>query len=444
MSAELSLVAALQALWGIPPPGPKNLLGSREFVAVKELLIKSYHNGKSTFGLEISIGNALRSLGLPCSTPHLPTQPEQELSQVASALVHEFQRRTIRRRYLCPLDMADDLPPLQFGNTKIGRFTAAELQVLFDAPRLERCFPDIRLDVLRLSQFHWLVVEEDISVRRDSGNRQFSLLDLPMKKDLGEIAPHGGRFPAAVERALFLLLLASWEDWSEMPEVDWRGFRVPWIYTLDDDLCTFPTPPPDPERLSWEPYCLQVDHDEWVESERPLWLRTAATAENVRQDLDRYWTRLQVQSTLNSELFSTPVEHFLVRAFLSYGIDEVIAHLIVVEAAFGTEADHKRTLRLPGDHHNESATRRVAARLSAAVGKSGAAKEYLDLYDLRCTYVHGRPEGRLISTKQRVLARRLAREAANALVDLAQKTQLRENILLDLLNQGVANLPPKT
>ena len=229
-----------------------------------------------------------------------------------------------------------------------------------------------------------------------------------------------------------------------MPEVDWRGFRVPWIYTLDDDLCTFPTPPPDPERLSWEPYCLQVDHDEWVESERPLWLRTAATAENVRQDLDRYWTRLQVQSTLNSELFSTPVEHFLVRAFLSYGIDEVIAHLIVVEAAFGTEADHKRTLRLPGDHHNESATRRVAARLSAAVGKSGAAKEYLDLYDLRCTYVHGRPEGRLISTKQRVLARRLAREAANALVDLAQKTQLRENILLDLLNQGVANLPPKT
>lgn len=429
---------------GHSSPGPENLWGSREFVAVKELLIKRYHNGKSTFGLELSISNALRSLGLPCSTPHLPTQPGRELGQVASALVHEFQRSTIRRRYLCPLDMADDLPTIQFGNAKMRRFTAAELQVLFNAPRLERCFPDIRLDVLRLSQFHWLVVEEDVSVRRDSGNRQFSLLDLPMNKDLGEIVPHGGRFPAAVERALFLLLLASWEDWSEMLEVDWRGFRVPWIYTLDDDLCTFPTTPPAAERLSWEPHFHQVDHDEWVESERPLWLRTSATAEDVRQDLDSCWARLQVPSTLDSELFSTPVEHFLVRAFLSDGIDEVMAHLIVIEAAFGTESDHKHKLRLARDRYAESATRRVAARLSAAIGKSGAAKEYLDLYDMRCTYIHGRHEGRIISTQQRVLARRLAREAANALVDLAQKPQPRENILLDLLNQGVANLPPKT
>lgn len=444
MSAELSLVAALQALWDIPPPGPENLWGSREFITVKDLLIKHYHNGKSTFGLELSLGNALRSLGLPCSTPHLPTQPGRDLGQVASALVHEFQRSTIRRRYLCPLDMADDLPPLQFGNAKMGRFTAAELECLFDAPRLERCFPYIRLDVLRLSQFHWLVIEEDVSVRGESGNRQFSFLDFPINKDPGEIVPHGGRFPAAVERALFLLLLAPWEAWSEMPEVDWRGFQIPWIYTLDDDLCTFPAPPPAPKRLSWEPYQHQVDHDEWVESERPLWLRTFATAEDIRQDLDSCWAKLQVPSTLNSDLFSTPVEHFLVRAFLSDGIDEVMAHLIVIEAAFGTEADHKKKLRLPGDSYAESATRRVAARLSAAIGKPGAAKEYLDLYDMRCTYIHGRHEGRIISTQQRVLARRLAREAANALVDLTRKSQPREYILLDLLNQGVANLPPKS
>lgn len=444
MSAELSLVAAVQALWDIPPPGPHNLWSSREFIAVKELLIKHHHNGKSTFGLEGSIGNALRALGLPCSTPHLPTQPGRELSKEASALVHEFQRTTIRRRYLCPLDMADNLPIFEFRNAKMGRFTAAELEVLFDAPRLRHCFPGIRLDAERLSQFHWLVIEEDVSVRDESGNRHFSWLDLPLDKDLGEIVLHGGRFPAAVERALFFLLLVPWEDWAEMAEVDWRGFRVPWIYTLDDDLCTFSTPPPAPERLSWAPHFYQVDHDECEESERPLCLRTFASVEDVRQALDRHWARLQVPSMLESELFSTPVEHFLVRAFLSEGIDEVMAHLIVIEAAFGTEADHKNKLRLASDRYTESATRRVAARLSAAIGKPGAAKEYLDLYDMRCTYIHGRHEGRIISTQQRVLARRLAREAANALVDLAQKPQPRENILLDLLNQGVANLTPKT
>lgn len=199
MSAEISLVAALQALWDIPPPGPQNLWSSREFAALKELLTKHYHNGKATFGLEISIGNALRSLGLPCSTPHLPASPRQELGKVAAALIQEFQRTTIRRRYLCPLDMADELPAFQFGNAKMDRFTAAELEVLFDAPRLGWCYPDVPLDTQRLSQFHWLVIEEDVSVRGESGNRQFPWLNLPLGKDLGEIVPHDGRFPAAVE-----------------------------------------------------------------------------------------------------------------------------------------------------------------------------------------------------------------------------------------------------
>ncbi|MGX5753746.1 hypothetical protein [Pseudomonas aeruginosa] len=444
MSADKPLVAALQALWDIPPPGPQNLWSSREFVALKEVLVKLYRNGKATFALEVPIGNALRSLGWPCSTPHLPNQPRPDLDQVAAALAHEFQRTTTRRRHLCPLDMADELPTFQFGNAKMGRFTAAELEDLFDAPRLERCYPGIRLDARNLSQFHWLVVEEDVSVRSESGNRQFSLLDLPFGKDLGEVVPHSGRFPAVVERALFFLLLAPWEDWSEMPEVDWRGFRVPWIYSLDDDLCAFPTPPPAPERLSWQPHFQQVAPDEWEESERPAELKTSASAEDVRQALDSEWPSFQTPSTLASELFSTPVEHFLVRAFLSDGIDEVMAHLIVVEAAFGSESAHKAKQRLPTDSHKEGATRRVAARLSAAIGRPEAAKEYLDLYDMRCTYVHGRPEGRIISTKQRVLARRLAREAANALVGLAQDArQPREEILLDLLNRGVANLPKR-
>ena len=443
MSTDEFLVTALQALWDIPPPGPQNLWSSREFVALKELLTRHYRSGKSTFGLEFSIGNALRSLGLPCSIPHLPNQPKPDMVKVAAELVHEFERTTIRRRYLCPLDMADELPSFQFGNVRMGRFTAAELRVLFNAPRLERCYSGIQLDAQRLSQFHWMIVEEDVSVLDESGNRKFSWLDFPIKKDLGEIVPHSGRFPAAVERALFCLLLAPWEDWAEMTHMDWRGFRLPWIYTLDDDLCAFPPPPPPPERLSWEPYFYQVDHDEWEESERPMSLGTFATAESVRQALEDSWALLRAANTQVSELFSTPVEHFLVRAFLSDGIDEVMAHLIMIEAAFGAEADHRRKLRLTGDNHDESPTRRVAARLSAAIVEPRAAKDYLDLYDMRCTYVHGRPEDRIISTKQRVLARRLAREAANALGGLAQAQQSREIVLLDLLNRGVANLPPK-
>ncbi len=144
----------------------------------------------------------------------------------------------------------------------------------------------------------------------------------------------------------------------------------------------------------------------------PLCLQLLKSAEDVLQILDATWAQLQTTAALESELFSTPVEHFLVRAFLSDGIDEVMAHLIVLEAAFGLESDYDAKQRLPTDPHKAGATRRVAARLSDAIGRPEAAKEYLDLYDMRCTYVHGRPEGRIISTQQRVLARRLAREAA--------------------------------
>ncbi|MFD2642675.1 hypothetical protein [Pseudomonas japonica] len=444
MPSDKSLVTALQTLWDIPLPGPENLWSSHEFVALKKLLTERYHGGKSIFGLETSIGNALRALGLPCINLHLLNQPKPDMDKVAAALTHEFERTITRRRYLCPLDMADEVPSFRFGNTQIGRFSAAELEVLFDAPRLERCYPGIRLDSQSLSLFNWMVVEEDISVRDESGNRQFSWLDFPFGKDQGEIVPHRGRFPAVVERALFFLLLAPWEEWAEMTEVDWRCFRLPWIYTVDDDLCAFPSSPPLPERLSWEPYFRQVDHDEWEESEHPISLRTWATAEDMQRTLGAKWTQLEAARIQASELFSTPVEHFLVRAFLSEGIDEVMAHLIMIEAAFGAEADHKRRLRRTGDNHDQSATRRVAARLSAAIDDPGAAKDYLDLYDMRCTYVHGRPEDRVISTQQRVLARRLAREAANALVGLAQSLESRETVLLDLLNRGVENLPPKS
>ena len=52
-----------------------------------------------------------------------------------------------------------------------------------------------------------------------------------MRQDFGRIEPHKERFPFVIEDALFFLLLAPWEDWSRMPQVDWRGFRIPWVYT---------------------------------------------------------------------------------------------------------------------------------------------------------------------------------------------------------------------
>src|SRR3546814_4792511 len=54
-----------------------------------------------------------------------------------------------------------------------------------------------------------------------------------------------------------------------MQEVDWRGFRLPWIYTVDDDLFIRPAPPPSADSLSLEPWIVEDNWGEEIELERP-------------------------------------------------------------------------------------------------------------------------------------------------------------------------------
>jgi len=430
ISVDEKLLATLEALWRIPPPGPENLLSAPAFTALSELIAQRTGSGKTTFALS----NALRSLGLPCGLPAGHRVQALDLPTVAEMLVKAFSRSSITRRHLCPLDLADDLPLMTFGNARVAWFSAAELDDLLDWPRLNRHFPTLTSDAKRLSEFQWLVVEEEVLVQARPEARAFPFWDMDISRDLGEIEPHRGRFPQAVEDALFFLLLAPWEDWSTLKEIDWRGFRVPWIYTLDDDLFVSPIRPPSAETLSYEPYIYQDDWGEEIEIERRtvLSLDNAATA-GLQWVNDTAWK--EVQAARATSLFETPVVHFLVRAFLASGIDEFIAHLTVIEAALGLENDHKRGLRPKTDPCPKlSATKRVAARLRAAVGEEKAERDYESLFDLRSAFIHGRSGVQRISTKQRLLARSLARRAAGALVRLSRQPGMaREQALSDLL-----------
>src|SRR4029450_13435583 len=116
------------------------------------------------------------------------------------------------------------------------------------------------------------------------------------------------------------LLLAEWEEWSTMREVDWRGFRVPWIYTLDDDLFVRPLRPPNADSLSFEPDILQDRHGNDVEVERPTRLPLEEDAQaKLAFYTDSAWQKLEAARA--TSLFATPIVHFLVRAFLADGID---------------------------------------------------------------------------------------------------------------------------
>ena len=212
-----------------------------------------------------------------------------------------------------------------------------------------------------------------------------------------------------------------------------------WIYTLADNLFAAPSRPPSPDSLTLEPWIAQGDWGEEIELERPTVLRLDSNATiGLQWVANSAWTELQ--SARATPLFETPIVHFLVRAFLADGIDEFIAHLTVIEAAFGLESDHRRALRPRSDPHRNfaGATERVTTRLGAALRDDKAKQNYKDLFNLRSAFIHGRAEVQRISTRQRILARSLARRSICELVALAScpAALTREGVLFDLLDKG--------
>jgi hypothetical protein len=120
MSASPSMIAAVEALWRIPRPGPDNLLAAPSFVALSELCQAEYGGGKPVFALS----TALRSLGLPCHLPANSADLSLDPVSAANAIDEAYKRKTTLRRHLCPLDLADELPVLSFGSARVAEFSA--------------------------------------------------------------------------------------------------------------------------------------------------------------------------------------------------------------------------------------------------------------------------------------------------------------------------------
>lgn len=412
--ADLSeLVEAVERVWRIPPPGPANLLTDPRFLTLAGIIARRCGGEKVAF----SLSNALRNLGLPCAMRASAPSAVDGFGAIAAALERTFSVSTTTRRHLCPLDFADDLPALSFGRARIDRFSSSDLQALFDRHRLERVYSGRPVDFSRLAQLQWLVVEEKAEIDPRPEARAIPILFELMDRDLGAFDPLARRYPAAVEQALVALLLAPWEDWATMLEVDWRGFRLPWVYTVDDDLAVQPMAPPDAEALTFEPVIYHDNYGEEIEDERPSVLPLEdGSSTQLEHAIAEAWRKLE--ASRGCELFQTPIEHFLVRAYLSGGIDELLAHMTVLEAALGEEADHDRRLR-PKPERNLSATDRMARKIAGLLGDQTAADSYRALFKIRSLFVHGRAGLSTISTEQKVMARRLSRRVVNALLDQA-------------------------
>jgi hypothetical protein len=435
MSETGPSTAMMTELWRLRPPGPDNILAHPAFMRLRETCCDGYPNaGKK--GPNFALSTALRALGLPC---HLEKATDLALpvEDAAKGLDSALRATHARRVHLAPLDLAGDLPPLAFGPARVCRLSADELRDLIDVPRLGRLYPRQDFDTKRFSEFHWLIVEEVVALKQEPEERAVPVLFMDLSQDLGRIEPHKGRFPTALEEALFFLLLAPWESWSTMQEVDWRGFRVPWVHMVDSDIFVRPASPLSPDTLSWEDRVYGDGYGGTYEEERPgeLHLEEAVKTELTVWDQSRWAT---VEHAKRSVLFETPIAHFLVRAFLAEGADEFLAHITTIEAALGLRADYQKSFRVAPDRHKGMrATNRMRGRVAGLLGDRRFADQYGQLFNMRSAFLHGRAM-MAISTKERVMARALARQVVEALVlaTFAGPIGSREDFLDGLLDRG--------
>jgi hypothetical protein len=431
-----AMISAMSDLWRLRPPGPDNILAHPAFERLREACRDGYSNaGKK--GPAFALSTALRALGLPCCLQKETSHLALSIEEAAEGLDAALRATRAKRIHLVPLDLAADLPSIAFGPAKLGRLTADELRTLVDGKRLKRLYPRQDFDAERFSEFHWLVVEEAVALDQEPEARAVPVLFMDLSQDLGQIEPHKGRFPGAVEEALFFLLLAPWESWSTMAEVDWRGFRVPWVYSVDGDIFARLNTPPSPDTLSWEDRIYDDGYGGTYEEERPVELRLedAAATELPVWDQSRWAI---VEQAKQSVLFETPIVHFLVRAFLAEGVDEFLAHVTTIEAALGLRADYQKHFRVAPDRHKGmSPTKKMRGRVAGLLGGRRYADQYEQLFDLRSAFLHGRAMA-AISTKERVMARSLAREVVEALILATQAGPIssREDFLDGLLDKG--------
>jgi hypothetical protein len=394
---------ALGPLWQLAPPVPEDFYRHPEFLAFKSFCEQAFPAADGGVGFSFGLSDSLRGAGLPCAMKGDATP--STVDEAARAIVLAFGATTVRKRYLCPLDLADCLPAMEFGKATVCRYTPAELAKLFDGARLARYYPGQPLDIHRLAQFHWLVVEEVAPLTARAGERALPWLYEGLNRDFGAIEPHGGNHPPAVAKALFGLLLAPWEDWISL-ETDWRGFNVPWIHLATDDLFVRPQPVPSADTLTWVDASAQIGEDEFIEFQRPLGISLDGDAEVLLAGFDHSWWD-RIETATATPLFETPVQHFLVRAAFSEGMDQIMAHMITIEAALGLQTDFGKG----------GAAATIKKRLAALLQDPRARDEYATLATTRNQYVHGRAIQGAVSSKDRDLARRLARRVTVALVD---------------------------
>ena len=203
--------------------------------------------------------------------------------------------------------------------------------------------------------------------------------------DLDKVRPYRPPFPP-LDSALRALVLYRWQwdlwrDQRVEDQENWLGFRVPFLLERTDDLLDGPRAAPDLRVLQTSPvHDPETGEELGDEPEVTINLNHAETAECEKAV--RYFanllSRLQIEE--HDWEFVSVATGYLVKAFFTEGIEQLLWHITTLEALLGEKG--------------EGVVQRVANRVAVILGETEKerktlGKEYKRLYDFRSSLVHG-------------------------------------------------------
>jgi hypothetical protein len=314
-------------------------------------------------------------------------EQEVDAANLFAAFENAFRQQEMLVRYLAPLERVEfSRDHLDCGSFSIRRFKREELAKVLQTALNSVFYP--AADTERLCHY-WFVVAEERQPAQDPSHAFYRGVDL---ERAGHVFVSYQPPPGPIERALQVLSLFDWEraEWSATGE--WGRFDLPFVILTNDALLRAPyrwwcegrwvVGTPDCSRLSLGK--SRHGHlDEDASSELEKFCKNTSSvltecmpppparpSEEEKDLTDHPWYFFELAIT------------YLVRAFQTEGLDQLLWHMVAIEALVGEEPV-RATIR-----------RRLVRMLgSTESNRKEIRKQFNRLYDLRSDLVHGNPWG---------------------------------------------------
>ncbi|EGB0929569.1 hypothetical protein ACHLDZ_004080 [Escherichia coli] len=443
--APQDLINALTPFWQLPPQTCFDLntvKTEKVFCDLKAYCTANYETMDAGIFADIPLARALCLVGVPCigqSHHHAST-----VTSVATKVHEALTRTTTTKIYLCPLDCADHIEQISFGNAEIREFSASELEELLGYQQFKRLSYYKKCDLNALSEFKWLVVREEVDLHPKISHRAYGFLATGLQRDYGAIKPYYQRYPDAFNLSLFGLLLAPWEEWVTHIEIEWKAFHIKWVHTVENDLFSDQKNIPDADTLTWDYSYYNDENGNEHEMYHPFTLSSFCPQDALALIVNNQ-LMVDIDTAINNGLINEAARHHFIKAFLSDGIDEFLAHIVVIDACLGEPRELERKLNLTKYEKNLKSTGRLKYRLVGLLEDSSVKASIDTLYRIRSEYVHGRDMAD-ISGADKNLARALARKTLLGIIKMIQHTPKMNKLelLTLLLRKGMNNLTDNT